>query len=736
MSSDPPEPRAHRTLLTVAARSIALASGLPAQDRIHERALRHYGEAVRQYLAIRTGSESRAQRAWQRVRARAEAELAGADPERVRPLLYRMAREAAGREGPPDPLAALPWRPPRGEGITPALLDRVRNGLTEEEAELLELRHARELSPEEIATVLQQPVDRVLEGLAEAAAHARALVEPAKAPLKAVLLEAFALQPAPGPAADPGVPAALPTGAVVGERYAIQERVGTGAFGDVYQARDTEVPGHVVALKLLHHAARTEEARAAALRELHLIASVFHPSVVQFKDHGWHEGRLWFVMPWYEGETLEARIAHAPLERGEARRIFEPLARALGTMHAAGIRHQDVKPENIFLARIPGFGGRNGGEQVLPVLLDLGVAAKEAEMVVAGTPTYFAPEVAAQFAEAEKRPPVGPKADVFALALSLRNALEPDTQPDVPAGAVETFIEERSRTLPPMPRSRELRYLEPSLRRWMSLDPDERPTADELAEELAVLTRPEERRRRVTGVLRWLAPAAVALLAVFGAVVYGLHTRAERQELLTQRARRAEAGLRQDLTSSKAQQRALEAHVQAVREEYERSRMSRAQLADELGRIEGEREQLERRLERTRERLAQRERDLTKTRDTLGETEEQLTSTRSDLQNTRREAERTAARADHLGRELQAMRDDLTDATDRVAQLKLERDAVRDRLDQERDKGDHLEDQLDQARAARTRAEQELARLKQEKTEEKTEEDEAPEPILHPTASL
>src|SRR5690606_26644794 len=156
-------------------------------------------------------------------------------------------------------------------------------------------------------------------------------------------------------------------------------------------AKDTEVPGHVVALKLLHQPACSADARQAALRELHHIAAVFHPSVVQFKDHGWHEGRLWFVMPWYEGETLESRLQRGSLSRAEARRIFEPLARALAAMHAVGIRHQDIKPDNIFLARVDGDGS------VLPVLIDLGVAAKEAEMVVAGTPTYFAPEVAAQF---------------------------------------------------------------------------------------------------------------------------------------------------------------------------------------------------------------------------------------------------------------------------------------------------------------------------------------------------
>ena len=219
------------------------------------------------------------------------------------------------------------------------------------------------------------------------------------------------------------------------------------------------------ALKILHQPSPSEVERERAPRELRLIASVFHPSVVQFKDHGWHEGRLWFVMPWYEGETLEDRMEREPLTRDEARAIFEPLARALASMHARGIRHQDIKPENIFLATLP------GDSAPLPVLLDLGVAAEDAEQVFAGTPTYFAPEVACQFASVEEKPPVGHAADVFALALALRNALEPSTQEDVPSNAVETFIEARARAVPALPRNPQLRFLEPWFARWMALEP-------------------------------------------------------------------------------------------------------------------------------------------------------------------------------------------------------------------------------------------------------------------------
>ena len=73
------------------------------------------------------------------------------------------------------------------------------------------------------------------------------------------------------------------------------------------------------------------------------------------------------------------------------------------------------------------------------------------------------------------------KADVFALALSLRNALEPETQEDVAAGAVDTFIEQRSKATPGAPTRRALKYLKPSFDRWLSHDSEERRTTSRAA---------------------------------------------------------------------------------------------------------------------------------------------------------------------------------------------------------------------------------------------------------------
>ena len=557
----PMEPRIKgtRPLLELAAESIAQTSGVAETvvDVIHGRAFRHYAEGLRQYVSIRLRDSGQGPRVLRELRA--VAATRGAEelvqPPGIRARLYALARELAvpgnddetaeldgdedGDEGTDantgrtstgnviignasDSATAtdrLRWRKPSAPGGQKRL-GAIRESLSTEEAELVELRYARELHVEEISHVVSRPESEIENILDRAVELARPLLEEGEEPAD-LLFEAFSLAP-PEPAdgddaVDSGV-AALPAGTVLGHRYAIKERVGSGSFADVYRASDTEVPGHVVAVKLLHQPSLSTESRQSALRELRLIASVFHPSIVEFKDHGWFEGRLWFVMPWYEGETLEERITRGPLRRVEAKRIFGHLARALAAMHAVGVRHQDIKPDNIFLARLKHMGLEEG-DGVLPVLLDLGVAAKEAEMVVAGTPTYFAPEVAAQFASVPAPHRPGPKADVFSLALSLRNALEPETQEDVAAGAVERFIERRAAGKPDLFTKPDLKFLDPSFGRWLNANPEERPTAEELALELAILTRPEDRRNRLKRVMKWAAPSLLALMSVFAATV-------------------------------------------------------------------------------------------------------------------------------------------------------------------------------------------------------------------------
>jgi eukaryotic-like serine/threonine-protein kinase len=595
--------------LDIAARSMleSQALGGTVANVVAERALDHHWQGLFQYAAIRIGVEA-ATKVLEQLEAQAgdaSREELEAPPSPSAHLYKRMRALIAGEANhalPSDsPLYYQPPDPRFAEGLT-----QLRRTLSQRDRELAELRFARGLREAEVSFVLEMEIADVERRMHEILTSAARLL--GRRPNsrdhtpEGALLEAFALDPnGPRPPRRRRRRPVLEEGALIAGRYEIEALLGAGAFADVYRARDRDVTDHVVALKILRHRSADTKSVHAALRELQLLASVFHPSVVQLKDHGWHEGHLWFVMPLYRGETLATRLKRGPLSRREAREIFEPLAEALATMHRAGVRHQDVKPENVFLASLDLDGGANDGQgeqvsaRVLPVLLDLGVAAKDAELVLAGTPAYFAPEVAARFAGNPDPPPVGPKADVFSLALTLCHALDPSPREHVAAGAVDAFVAYRAAHAPKPPERRDLRDLRPYFERWLNFSPDQRPSSEEFRRELGRLTRPEEKAARRWAIMRWALPTLIALIAVFGAVVFVLSREASLQRREAEHAReraheerQKAASIYADLTVEEARRRELERNVAHLEQEFQTSRMTREQLAARLAQAEGE----------------------------------------------------------------------------------------------------------------------------------------------------
>lgn len=600
MSSE--SPFGERRSIDIAARSFIesrMVSGT-VQGLVAERAFDHYQEGLLQYAFIRVGEKARDLLG--ELGAESSVEHDGPRDRSPRAQLYSRMR-ALITTLTPSPLAAEApqwWSPPL-EPLREQLV-ALRRGIRPELAELVELRFTHRLSEAEVSAVVGHPEKQVRASLVESLRIAERVTRGGPATrrqaVEDVLGEAFLLDPRRLPAVErrERTPV-LSLGTVVAHRYEILELLGGGAFSDVYQARDREVLDHIVALKILRTPSPDKGSARRAMRELRLIASVFHPSLVQLKDHGWHEQRLWFVMPFYRGETLSTRLRRGPLGRKEAREVFEPLAEALATMHRAGILHQDVKPENVLLANLNPLSepGADEPRRILPVLIDLGVAAKDAELILAGTPLYLAPEVAARFSAVPDPPLVGPKADVFSLALVLRNALAPGSAESV-VGSVDRFVALRAAGVSELTArdSRSLSDLLPFLRRWLAFSPDDRPTAEELRRELATLTRPAERAERRAALLRWAVPTSVALLTGFAAVVSRLSQEAslQRVEAENARERAAEASqqvesISESLNLQKARREQLEQDVSRLEERYERSRMTREQLAQHLAHTEG-----------------------------------------------------------------------------------------------------------------------------------------------------
>jgi eukaryotic-like serine/threonine-protein kinase len=253
-------------------------------------------------------------------------------------------------------------------------------------------------------------------------------------------------------------------GDVVGDRFELEAVAGRGGMGEVFRARDRRTSA-LVALKVLRNEEKTPIERFA--REARMLASLRHPAIVAYVDHGTTDGARWIAMEWLDGEPLSARLARGPLSTSEARAVVERVAEALAVAHPLGIVHRDIKPSNIFLvagdldrAKVLDFG----------VARPLGDALVTATGVLVGTPAYMAPE------QARRGRDVDARSDVFSLGCVLFACLvgrSPFLAPDVMTVLMKVMLEEP----PPIAslRSDVSPGLDDLLKRMLAKAPDARP---------------------------------------------------------------------------------------------------------------------------------------------------------------------------------------------------------------------------------------------------------------------
>src|SRR5262245_47799373 len=134
---------------------------------------------------------------------------------------------------------------------------------------------------------------------------------------------------------------ALTTGARLGP-YEVVAPLRSGGMGEIYRARDRRLDRTVAVKVLPEHLASDPEFNQRFHREARAISQLTHPNICTLHDVGEHDGTLFLVMEFLDGETLADRLARATDERpalavDEAIGIAVQIAGALAAAHRQGI---------------------------------------------------------------------------------------------------------------------------------------------------------------------------------------------------------------------------------------------------------------------------------------------------------------------------------------------------------------------------------------------------------------
>ncbi|MBV2354477.1 serine/threonine-protein kinase [Streptomyces sp. J2-1] len=200
---------------------------------------------------------------------------------------------------------------------------------------------------------------------------------------------------------------------LIGDRYEVQGRLGSGGMGQVYEARD-RVLDRRVAVKVLARGPAGSEFADRFLREARALARISHPNAVVVHDVALHEDVPYLVMELLEGVDLARLMSvRGALPPGLVRAVAFGMCAGLGAVHNVGMLHRDVKPSNVHLTRegrvvLQDFG--------IAHLLDTTQTSLTAPGVVIGTPLYLAPE-----SLAGNR--VGPHSDLYAVGACMYEML-------------------------------------------------------------------------------------------------------------------------------------------------------------------------------------------------------------------------------------------------------------------------------------------------------------------------
>lgn len=200
----------------------------------------------------------------------------------------------------------------------------------------------------------------------------------------------------------------LNAGVILGGRYEVVEKIGSGGMAVVYRGKDKKLDRHVT-IKVLREEFVTDEDFLGRFRtEAYSAARLSHPNIVRVYDEG-NEGDVnYIVMEYIHGDTLKTAIKEkAPFDTRSTLNVSIQIASALTQAHKAHIVHRDIKPQNILVST----------DGVVKVT-DFGIAraATASTMTTtanaAGSVHYFSPEQA-------RGGYVDEKSDIYSLGITM-----------------------------------------------------------------------------------------------------------------------------------------------------------------------------------------------------------------------------------------------------------------------------------------------------------------------------
>ncbi len=202
--------------------------------------------------------------------------------------------------------------------------------------------------------------------------------------------------------------------------YEMLRMLGQGGMGSVMLARETET-GRAVAIKtLLPEVAVNEQSMQRFLREIKVAASLHHPNIVGYLEHGSHRGIIYLVTEFIDGNDAAklVKMRGSRLNYREVGKIMEQILAALEYAHRREFVHRDIKDQNILVegsypnlkAKLTDFGLAKSFKQT-------GLSGVTMVGDVAGTIAYMPPEQIRDFRN------VQPSADIYSMGMTAYSLL-------------------------------------------------------------------------------------------------------------------------------------------------------------------------------------------------------------------------------------------------------------------------------------------------------------------------